>query len=137
MAEDDIHSASNEFMLETDPRFPSGRWKGYYIQWGVRGWQELTLQFRGGKIDGIAIDKGGECDVHGTYDLATGNVSLVKIYYYHKVEYRGESRDRGIRGGFMIRYQFTIDAGDFYIWPDPDQGQGNNVLAATKSHQAD
>lgn len=121
---------------ETDPRFPSGRWKGYFIQWGVRGWQDLILNFSNGTIDGTAVDKGGECDVKGTYDLSNGAVSLVKIYFYHKVEYRGETRDKGIRGGFMIRYPLTIDAGDFYIWPDPDQGQGNNVLAAAKSHHA-
>ncbi len=121
MADDGDEILAEKSALETDPRFPSGRWKGYYIQAGIRGWQDLILNFCDGKIEGTAIDKGGECDIQGTYDLSNGAVSLVKIYFYHKVEYRGEARDKGIRGGFMIRYPLDIDAGDFYIWPVQSQ----------------
>jgi hypothetical protein len=129
--------ASPHDQLETDSRFPTGPWKGYYIQFGQRGWQQLNLSFSGGKIEGTALDKGGEADVHGTYDLSTGTVNLVKIYYYHKVEYRGDVRDKGIRGGFMIRYPLAIDTGDFYIWPDtnPDGADSMKTAASVSNQQ--
>jgi hypothetical protein len=136
MGEESREEPKTEAAAETDPRFPSGRWKGYYIQWGMRGWQDLTLQFADGKIEGTATDKGGEAEIFGTYDLTSGIVSLVKIYYYHKVEYRGETRDKGIRGGFMIRYPLAIDAGEFYIWPAGEGGVNDNELAAAQTLEA-
>lgn len=33
----------------------------------------------------------------------------------------------------MIRYPLHIDAGDFYIWPDPDQEVDTRTLAAART----
>src|SRR5690348_9033616 len=43
---------------ETDPRFPSGEWKGFWVQKEMRGrqWMRLALEFSGGKISGQGQD---------------------------------------------------------------------------------
>ena len=104
---------------ETDDRFPSGPWTGYYHQWGTQARQRLGLNFSNGAISGVGRDPGGDFSIRGVYDTQTGKVSLVKVYDAHRVEYDGLADGDGIGGGWTIRYPFSVtDRGQFRIWPD-------------------
>lgn len=104
--------------LETDERFPSGPWSGFYIQWGRRGRQRLTLTFRDGLVEGGGDDPGGSFTVRGTYDTQAGKVALRKVYAFHTVEYDGHAEGDGIWGAWVIRAVGYSDHGGFHIWPD-------------------
>ena len=105
--------------LETDDRFPSGPWTGYYHQWGVQSRQRLGLTFAGGAISGVGRDPAGEFSIRGSYDPDSGKVSLAKVYTTHTVEYDGHADGDGIAGRWCINYSFGIaDRGEFRIWPD-------------------
>ena len=105
--------------VETDSRLPSGPWTGFYIQWGLRGRQDLGLEFRGGIIEGGGRDGGGMFVVRGTYDAAAGRCAMVKRYDGYQVEYDGYVDDHGIWGRWVIRYapMMADDRGHFHIWP--------------------
>jgi hypothetical protein len=104
---------------ETDDRFPSGPWFGYYHQWGTQARQRLRLEFAAGTITGEARDPGGACSIRGSYDVQSGVVSLVKTYEAHRVEYAGLADGDGIGGDWAIRYEAGLtDRGIFRIWPD-------------------
>jgi hypothetical protein len=103
---------------ETDDRFPSGPWMGYYQQWSLQARQRLALTFLNGAITGSGQDPGGAFDVRGHYDTQTGRCSLVKTYPEHRVEYDGTADGDGIGGDWVIRYGMGIDdRGVFRIWP--------------------
>jgi hypothetical protein len=106
-----------ELESETDDRFPSCCWTGFYIQWGQRGKQDLILSFAGGKIFGEGADSGGEFMVRGTYDTENGRVEMTKRYDAHTVEYDGQASQAGIMGRWQIRYLALTDRGEFHIWP--------------------
>ncbi len=103
--------------LETDDRFPSGPWIGFYIQWGQRGRQDLNLTFREGVIGGVGRDAAGDFGVRGTYDVESGRCGLVKTYPTHRVEYDGNAEGNGIWGTWRIRGVGYDDTGGFHIWP--------------------
>ena len=105
--------------LETDSRLPSGPWTGFYIQWGMRGRQDLGLKFRHGLITGGGRDNGGLFTVRGTYDTEEGRCALSKRYDGYEVEYDGYIDDNGIWGRWTIRYEPAApdDKGHFHIWP--------------------
>jgi hypothetical protein len=87
--------------LETDERFVSGPWRGFYVQWGTRGKQELSLTFFDGQIVGDGADPAGDFRVRGGYDIETGKVWMHKVYPEHTVEYDGHAepgKDKGIWG---------------------------------------
>lgn len=109
--------------LETDDRFVSGPWHGFYIQWGVRGKQSLSLSFRGGVVTGHGADPAGDFAVKGAYDVERGRAWLRKIYPSHVVEYDGHAEGDGIWGGWQIRSASGRDHGGFHIWPHAE-GQG-------------
>lgn len=117
--------------LETDERFASGMWRGFYIQWGVRGKQELGLTFFVGQIVGDGADPAGDFRVRGGYDVESGKVWLHKVYPSHTVEYDGHAEpgeNKGIWGAWQIRYGFTRDHGGFHIWPDASaEGQSRSI----------
>jgi hypothetical protein len=106
--------------LETDDRFPSGPWKGFYIQWGMQGRQRLNLTFREGVVTGYGSDPGGDFHVRGTYDPGAGRARLTKMYAQHRVEYDGHAEGDGIWGRWEIRGVGYTDRGGFHIWPDAD-----------------
>ena len=103
---------------ETDERFPSGPWFGYYHQWGIQARQRLRLEFAGGTVSGGGRDPGGDFAVRGVYSVEAGTVSLIKTYAAHRVEYAGQANGDGIGGDWAIRYEHTTDRGIFRIWPD-------------------
>jgi hypothetical protein len=111
---------------ETDSRFVSGRWRGFYIQSGTRGKQELILRFAGGVVSGEGRDPAGGFVVKGSYDTERGRAWINKVYPTHVVEYDGHaepSAERSVNGGiwgtWQIRYiGAPADRGGFHIWPE-------------------
>src|SRR5579859_7531420 len=84
--------------VETDPRFPSGPWVGFWIQngWGKQQ-MSLSLAFVKGRIVGSGRDIIGPFDFSGTYDLETGRVLMTKQYERaHRVAYDGANQDDGM-----------------------------------------
>src|SRR5262245_23577555 len=78
--------------LETDPRFPSGRWTGFYLDKRVRGKQqmELLLAFRCGEMTGEGRDPIAAFVIRGRYSLEDGQCHWHKRYVgAHDVYYKG------------------------------------------------
>src|SRR5262245_31602227 len=124
-----MHSTGDS--LETDPRFPSGAWVGYFLQkWPPLGRQpmELHLTFRAGALSGMGRDIVGAFSIHGHYHLADGRCDCVKQYDgRHAVHYRGFYEGKGIWGVWQIR---TEDLrGGFHIWPEGMADPSSPTLA--------
>jgi hypothetical protein len=111
--------------LETDPRFPSGPWTGYFLQRQIPGrhLMELRLTFRNGTLTGEGRDWVGPFTVRGRYELGSGKCHWVKRYTgRHDVFYQGYNEGKGIWGKWEIPPLFH---GGFHIWPEgmPDPSQ--------------
>ena len=109
--------------LESDPRFPSGPWTGFFLQPLVPGrhLMELRLTFRGGAISGEGRDWGGEFVVRGRYDTADGRCHWSKRYLgEHDVFYRAFNEGKGIWGTWEIAATRAEPGqhGGFHIWPE-------------------
>ena len=105
---------------ETDPRFPSGRWVGFWLQRHMPGRQYMSfdLAFADGRVSGVGADCIGDFAFSGHYDLANGTLVLLKQYRgAHLVEYEGRNEDDGqwVWGVWTIR---GMDQGGFHLWPD-------------------
>ena len=103
---------------ETDPRFPSGPWVGFFLQKEHPGkhWMKLDLVFADGKVSGFGKDWIGLFQLVGNYRVIDGRCELYKQYLgKHIVLYSGFNEGRGIFGGWKI-----VDGGNggFYIWPE-------------------
>src|SRR5436190_14856081 len=109
--------------VERDPRFPSGAWTGFFLQYWLPGRHptNVSLTWRRGEMTGRGRDWVGAYTVAGTYDLATGKCEWTKQYIgKHRVAYRGVNDGRGIWGVWEIRQLgglFT-DRGGFHLWPE-------------------
>ncbi len=122
---------SEKLQLETDPRFPSGRWVGFWIQKHPpigRHNTELLLTFSEGILNGEGRDWVGKYIVRGRYDLADGRCHWTKQYRgKHEVFYEGFNEGQGIWGSWHIHASpLTIEVhGGFHIWPEemPDPTQ--------------
>ena len=90
--------------LESDDRFPSGRWRGLWIQNGTRGSMDLVLEFRDGRFSGEGQDPVGEFAMAGTYSIRNGRVLVTKKYRYrYSVQYDGWAETQhGIWGIWRI-----------------------------------
>ena len=105
--------------LETDPRFPSGPWTGFFLQRLVPGrhLMELHLTFRSGEVTGEGRDWVGEFIVRGRYNTADGRCHWSKRYVgKHDVFYNGFNEGKGIWGTWDMP-EFA-DRGGFHIWPE-------------------
>ncbi len=126
---------SNADAHETDPRFPSGAWVGYFLQkWPPLGRQamELSLTFRDGNITGEGRDIIGTFSLCGHYQLEDGRCDWVKQYHErHAVQYRGFNEGKGIWGVWQIPKDGL--KGGFQIWP---KGM-SDPTAPTLSEEAD
>src|SRR5947209_13461293 len=94
--------------VETDPRFPSGPWTGFFLQRGLPGkhHMELILTFRQGQMTGEGRDWVGEFFVRGKYDTADGRCHWTKRYVdKHDVYYEGFNEGKGIWGHWEIAAQ--------------------------------
>ncbi|MBI1830148.1 MAG: hypothetical protein HYR84_01700 [Planctomycetes bacterium] len=104
--------------LETDPRFPSGPWTGYFLQKEFPGkhLMELHLTFQAGVMTGEGRDRVGEFTLRGQYSLADGKCHWTKRYLgKHDVFYKGFNEGKGIWGVWEIG---KIHRGGFHIWPE-------------------
>src|SRR5579884_4269834 len=104
--------------LETDPRFPSGPWTGFFLQRELPGrhLMELRLTFRDGQLTGEGRDRVGAFVLRGRYDLGDGRCSWVKRYVgRHDVFYKGYNEGKGIWGVWSIP---PYHQGGFHIWPE-------------------
>ncbi len=110
-------------ILETDPRFPSGPWVGYFLQKEFPGkhTMELRLTFANGAMSGDGRDWVGEFLVLGGYDTADGKCHFHKRYVgKHEVFYQGYNEGKGIWGTWEINLPGYGPAGrgGFHIWPE-------------------
>jgi hypothetical protein len=114
--------------LETDPRFPSGPWTGYFLQRSVPGRHrmELRLTFRNGSLTGEGRDWVGRFVVRGRYSTEDGKCYWTKRYLgKHDVFYQGYNEGKGIWGTWEIH---GSDRGGFHIWPEGMQAAEQEVL---------
>lgn len=116
-------SSSNKPSLESDPRFPSGPWAGYFLQPAVPGrhLMELHLTFQQGQLTGEGRDYVGKFLVRGRYFLADGKCHWTKRYVgKHDVFYQGYNEGRGIWGTWEIPalQESAVQRGGFHIWPE-------------------
>lgn len=105
--------------LETDPRFPSGKWIGFYLMphtGKTRHRQELILTFRSGRMTGEGLDKIGKFVIEGKYTVDDGRARWIKTYIgAHFVSYDGYNEGKGIWGVWEIGH---LAKGGFHIWPE-------------------
>lgn len=109
--------------VETDPRFPSGPWIGFFLQKPIPGRHrmELRMKFANGAITGEGRDWVGEFILRGQYNLADGTCHWAKRYVEkHDVFYKGFNEGKGIWGTWEL--PSAIDPaymrGGFHIWPE-------------------
>jgi len=109
--------------LETDVRFPSGPWTGFYIQPWMPGRHTMTLDltFRDGTLTSNGSDRVGPFNFSGSYDPEDGKCHWTKKYLRkHSVSYAGMNEGKGIWGVWEIRLLGGLyhDRGVFHIWPN-------------------
>ena len=114
---------------ETDPRFPSGPWAGYFLQKALPGkhLMELRLTFRTGVMIGEGRDWVGAFSVKGEYNVTDGKAWWHKKYVgKHDVFYKGFNEGKGIWGTWEIGHPSigVLATGGFHIWPE-GQGDGS------------
>jgi hypothetical protein len=120
--------------LETDPRFPSGPWVGYFLQRQLPGkhMMELRLTFRHGAMTGEGRDRVGKFVIRGQYDLADGKCYWTKRYLgKHDVFYKGFNEGKGIWGRWEIEGSINFGVtlhGGFHIWPEGMDDPTNQYL---------
>ena len=108
--------------LETDPRFPSGPWVGFFLQkiHPGRSRMELRLTFRNGALEGEGRDWVGTFVVRGRYTVEDGRCHWTKRYLgKHDVFYKGYNEGKGIWGLWEIPSEPAYNLrGGFHIWPE-------------------
>ena len=90
-----------QLILEKDPRFPSGAWTGFFLQYWLPGRHktDLSLTCADGELTGTGRDWVGTYSIDGSYDLSTGQCEWIKHYHgKHSVAYRGCNDGHGIWG---------------------------------------
>ena len=103
--------------VETDPRFPSGPWSGFFLMdhWPGRHQMELHLSFRQGVMTGEGRDRIGTFLIRGKYNIDDGKCHWTKRYIgKHDVAYQGYNEGKGIWGLWEIPPSWR---GGFHIWP--------------------
>ncbi|HEX4589193.1 MAG TPA: hypothetical protein VH120_04650 [Gemmataceae bacterium] len=121
--------------LETDPRFPSGTWTGFFLQKLLPGrhQMELILTFHQGEMTGEGRDWVGEFIVRGRYDTSDGRCHWSKRYLgKHDVFYQGVNEGKGIWGHWEIAStrEYPRQHGGFHIWPEGMADPTGQVLHA-------
>ncbi|QVL32411.1 hypothetical protein KIH39_00380 [Telmatocola sphagniphila] len=106
--------------LETDDRFPSGSWIGFFVDKRLPGkhQMELDLAFSKGVIRGEGRDRVGEFILTGRYTLEDGKAYWTKKYLKaHDVFYDGYNEGKGIWGVWNLTDYGQLYKGGFHIWP--------------------
>ena len=104
--------------VETDSRFPSGPWKGFFLQPLLPGrhWMEIHLTFRAGRLNGEGRDWVGPFVMTGRYDLDNGRCWWTKTYVgRHEIDYDGYNEGKGIWGRWQWNHGPSWHGG-FHIW---------------------
>src|SRR5208283_158196 len=94
-----------ESQIETDSRFPSGPWCGFFLMSHLPGrhQMELHLTFRQGVMTGEGRDRIGAFLIRGRYQVEDGQSWWTKRYIgKHDVSYRGYNEGKGIWGLWEI-----------------------------------
>ena len=115
-------------MNESDPRFPSGKWVGFFTDKRLPGkhHMDLFLNFSQGNMTGSGRDRIGEFTINGAYQISDGLCVWVKQYVrMHAIGYRGFNEGKGIWGTWELKDRGHTFTGGFHIWPDgmPDPTQ--------------
>ncbi|MEM6552579.1 MAG: hypothetical protein AAF750_10695 [Planctomycetota bacterium] len=119
--------SDNDLPTETDPRFPSGAWRGYWIQDDFTGWMEVDLTFRQGKIIGEGTDPVSRYTMRGTYDLDTGKVVIRKHYLnQYMLPYAGVMGGDGHMSG-LWEIPSCNDRGPWRLWPKGKGGEYQSI----------
>ena len=118
-----IMSATDLPEPEGDPRFPSGRWTGFFLQKEIPGkhMMDLHLSFSQGNLKGEGRDRVGDFVLRGRYTLADGKCHWTKRYVgMHDVYYEGFNEGKGIWGVWHILPAEGQGGykGGFNIWPE-------------------
>lgn len=118
---------------EGDPRFPSGRWTGFFLQKELPGkhMMELDLSFSQGVLKGEGRDRVGAFILTGKYSLADGKCHWTKRYIgKHDVFYDGFNEGKGIWGVWQIppAHGDAGYRGGFNIWPEGMADPTNSAL---------
>ena len=111
------HRPKAQIETETDPRFPSGPWVGFYLMKSSpqRHQMELGLTFIKGVMTGEGRDKIGKFLIRGKYTVEDGKCWWTKSYIgQHDVFYHGYNEGKGIWGLWEIPPTYS---GGFHIWP--------------------
>lgn len=113
---------------ESDPRFPSGRWIGFFVDKRMPGkhWMDLRLTFAQGVMTGDGHDRVGAFTINGSYKLDDGLCIWTKKYPgSHDIFYRGFNEGKGIWGTWELNMLGIRATGGFHIWPDgmPDPSE--------------
>ena len=121
--------------LETDPRFPSGPWTGYFLQRSLPGkhLMEMRLTFQNGGMKGEGRDWVGEFVIKGQYQITDGKCHWTKKYLKkHDVFYQGFNEGKGIWGVWEIVLpgRGVVSKGGFHIWPEGMGDPSNDHLTA-------
>lgn len=118
---------TEDLEVESDARFPSGPWTGFFLQPLMPGrhQMELSLTFRKGRLDGEGRDRVGQFAFKGRYQVEDGKCWWTKSYLRrHSVAYQGYNEGKGIWGTWE---ESPINRGGFHIWPvamgDPTQAR--------------
>lgn len=118
-----MHKSENPH-LESDPRFPTGPWTGFFLQPPLPGRQqmELHLTFVQGTMTGEGRDWVGKFVIRGRYELEDGKCHFHKRYLgKHDVYYTGYNEGKGIWGTWEIPPEQNSGmhaTGGFHIWPE-------------------
>jgi hypothetical protein len=116
---------------ETDSRFPSGKWLGFWTQdvlgAKLKPKQEMVLTFAKGEIHGEGRDLIGGFLIRGFYSVADGKCRWMKRYVgKHDVSYEGFNEGKGIWGTWHLDQL----RGGFHIWPEGMSDPSQQTLAA-------
>jgi hypothetical protein len=136
MAEKDLptRGPDRDAAAETDERFPSGPWTGFWLQRSINGRQWMTglwLKFANGKVEGGGSDWVGDFTFSGAYELEGGTCRLVKQYVgEHVVNYEGHNDGDG--QWLWGVWTMTFDRGGFHMWPAGEQDPTMRKLEAEK-----
>jgi hypothetical protein len=109
--------------VETDTRFPTGPWTGFFLQCWLPGRHRmvLDLHFDAGRLQASGTDDVGPFTFDGEYDPADGKCSWIKQYTgRHSIRYRGANEGHGIWGVWELPQLggLFMDRGVFHIWPE-------------------
>ncbi len=122
--------------VETDERFPSGPWVGFWIQRGMgKQKMSLSLTFIDGHVTGEGRDVVGRFSFVGTYDLTNGHVRMTKYYQNaHNVEYEGANDGDG--KWLWGVWEVGRDRGGFHLWPEGEDDPTQRRLRQKEEHSA-